>query len=94
MDNENIVGIGGGRGGSGSNSNEFSANFERSSAGGGGEGSVGRNVVTPLPMVPTPVLVENWPTESHSFGQVTAVSIDPQGDPVVFHRADRYWDAK
>ncbi|XP_037805977.1 peptidyl-alpha-hydroxyglycine alpha-amidating lyase 2 [Lucilia sericata] len=43
--------------------------------------------------VPTPVLVENWPASSHSFGQVTAVSIDPQGNPVIFHRADRYWDA-
>lgn len=44
--------------------------------------------------VPTPVLVENWPSSSHSFGQVTAVSIDPQGNPVIFHRGDRYWDAK
>uniref|UniRef100_A0A0K8U9J1 Peptidyl-alpha-hydroxyglycine alpha-amidating lyase 2 n=1 Tax=Bactrocera latifrons TaxID=174628 RepID=A0A0K8U9J1_BACLA len=97
MDNENGVGIGGEGGvsgvGSGSNSNEFAANYERSSDGVGGEDSASRNVVTPPPLVPTPVLVENWPTESHSFGQVTAVSIDPQGNPVIFHRADRYWDA-
>ncbi|XP_055839140.1 peptidyl-alpha-hydroxyglycine alpha-amidating lyase 2 [Episyrphus balteatus] len=43
--------------------------------------------------VPTPILVENWPQEKHSFGQVTAVSIDPHGNPVIFHRSDRYWDA-
>ena len=44
--------------------------------------------------IPTPVLVENWPVNRHNFGQITAVSIDPQGNPVIFHRADRYWDAK
>lgn len=46
--------------------------------------------------IATPVLVENWPVNSHSnsFGQVTAVSVDPEGNPVIFHRADRYWDAK
>ncbi|XP_075166467.1 peptidyl-alpha-hydroxyglycine-alpha-amidating lyase 2 [Haematobia irritans] len=43
--------------------------------------------------VPTPVLVENWPTVSHRFGQISAVAIDPEGNPVIFHRADRYWDA-
>lgn len=42
----------------------------------------------------TPVLVENWPTVATNFGQVTAVAIDPKGNPVVFHRADRYWTAK
>lgn len=52
------------------------------------------NVPIPAASVPTPVLVENWPTEQHSFGQVTAVAVDPQGNPVVFHRADRYWDVK
>ncbi|XP_037946820.1 peptidyl-alpha-hydroxyglycine alpha-amidating lyase 2-like [Teleopsis dalmanni] len=51
------------------------------------------NTDAPPPTIPTPVLVENWPTSDHSFGQVTAVSIDPQGNPVIFHRADRYWDA-
>lgn len=50
--------------------------------------------ITPPMNVPTPILVEDWPTESHSFGQVTAVAIDPHGNPVIFHRADRYWDAK
>lgn len=44
--------------------------------------------------IPTPVLVENWPANNQNFGQITAVSIDPQGNPVIFHRADRYWDAK
>ncbi|XP_013113823.1 peptidyl-alpha-hydroxyglycine alpha-amidating lyase 2 [Stomoxys calcitrans] len=43
--------------------------------------------------VPTPVLVENWPTVPHSLGQISAVSIDTEGNPVIFHRADRYWDA-
>lgn len=52
------------------------------------------NVPIPAASVPTPVLVENWPTEQHSFGQVTAVAVDPQGNPVVFHRAERYWDVK
>lgn len=51
-------------------------------------------VPTPPSYVPTPVLVENWPRENHKFGQVTSVSIDPEGNPVIFHRADRYWDAK
>ncbi|KAH8342594.1 hypothetical protein KR084_009610, partial [Drosophila pseudotakahashii] len=39
------------------------------------------NVPLPAASVPTPVLVENWPTEQHSFGQVTAVAVDPQGNP-------------
>ncbi|KAL9887520.1 peptidyl-alpha-hydroxyglycine alpha-amidating lyase 2-like [Glossina fuscipes fuscipes] len=43
--------------------------------------------------IPTPVLVENWPKVAHRFGQVTAVSIDPYGNPVIFHRADRFWDS-
>ena len=59
--------------------------------GGGSEGGGGAVVQS---NVPTPVLVENWPTAGHSFGQITAVSIDPQGNPVIFHRAERYWDAK
>lgn len=50
------------------------------------------NVPIPAASVPVPVLVENWPTDQHSFGQVTAVSVDPEGNPVIFHRADRYWD--
>lgn len=58
-----------------------------------GESSSIVNPVAPA-RVPTPVLVENWPTTSHRFGQVTAVSIDNQGNPVIFHRGDRYWDAK
>ncbi|CAD7015409.1 peptidyl-alpha-hydroxyglycine alpha-amidating lyase 2 [Ceratitis capitata] len=100
MDNENgVVGIGVGVGdggivgssNSGSNSNELPPGYERANAGEGGNGAM--NVITPPPTVPTPVLVENWPTESHSFGQVAAVSIDPHGNPVIFHRADRYWDA-
>lgn len=56
-----------------------------------GEKSIGTVVPTP---VPTPVLVENWPKTNHKLGQVTAVSIDTQGKPVIFHRADRYWNAK
>lgn len=52
------------------------------------------NVPIPAASVPVPVLVENWPTDQHSFGQVTAVSVDPEGNPVIFHRADRYWDVK
>ncbi|XP_005189365.1 peptidyl-alpha-hydroxyglycine alpha-amidating lyase 2 [Musca domestica] len=55
-----------------------------------GEKSIGTVVPTP---VPTPVLVENWPKTNHKLGQVTAVSIDTQGKPVIFHRADRYWNA-
>uniref|UniRef100_A0A1A9WQJ0 peptidylamidoglycolate lyase n=1 Tax=Glossina brevipalpis TaxID=37001 RepID=A0A1A9WQJ0_9MUSC len=51
------------------------------------------NIIKSPTAVPTPVLVENWPKIAHSFGQVTAVSIDPYGNPVIFHRADRFWDS-
>ncbi|XP_067632426.1 peptidyl-alpha-hydroxyglycine alpha-amidating lyase 2 [Eurosta solidaginis] len=107
MESENVVGIGdgaasinshGGRGSSSSisDSNDLPSNLEHISAGSISNSDSSRgsmNVVTTPNVVPTPVLVENWPTESHSFGQVTAVAIDPHGNPVIFHRADRYWDA-
>uniref|UniRef100_A0A1B0GBQ4 peptidylamidoglycolate lyase n=1 Tax=Glossina morsitans morsitans TaxID=37546 RepID=A0A1B0GBQ4_GLOMM len=51
------------------------------------------NVAKSAVAIPTPVLVENWPKVAHRFGQVTAVSIDPYGNPVIFHRADRFWDS-
>lgn len=43
---------------------------------------------------PKPRAVENWPHESHEFGQVTAVSINRDGNPVIFHRGHRTWTAE
>ncbi|XP_052861493.1 peptidyl-alpha-hydroxyglycine alpha-amidating lyase 2 [Anopheles cruzii] len=43
---------------------------------------------------PKPKLVEDWPKVKHTFGQVTAVAIDLQGNPVIFHRASRTWTAE
>ncbi|XP_040152400.1 peptidyl-alpha-hydroxyglycine alpha-amidating lyase 2 [Anopheles arabiensis] len=40
---------------------------------------------------PKPKLVEDWPKVKHTFGQVTAVTIDLQGNPVIFHRGSRTW---
>lgn len=55
--------------------------------------SGGHNNLQPI-NIPTPVLVENWPQVKIDFGQITAVSIDPYGRPVIFHRADRIWNEK
>lgn len=43
---------------------------------------------------PKPRVVENWPMVSHEFGQVTAVSINREGNPVIFHRGRRVWSAE
>ncbi|XP_053686740.1 peptidyl-alpha-hydroxyglycine alpha-amidating lyase 2 [Sabethes cyaneus] len=43
---------------------------------------------------PKPRAVENWPMVSHEFGQVTAVSINRDGNPVIFHRGRRVWTAE
>ncbi|XP_055379874.1 peptidyl-alpha-hydroxyglycine alpha-amidating lyase 2 [Condylostylus longicornis] len=42
--------------------------------------------------IPTPILVENWPQNKLELGQVVAVSINPSGNPVIFHRGNRIWD--
>lgn len=43
---------------------------------------------------PVPREIENWPTEPLDAGQITAVSINSKGQPVIFHRADRVWDER
>lgn len=52
-----------------------------------------QNFETQQTSIPQPVLVENWPQSKHEFGQITSVSIDPVGNPVIFHRGERVWDA-
>lgn len=39
-----------------------------------------------------PQEVKDWPQQSLNVGQITAVSINSLGQPVIFHRADRVWD--
>ena len=60
------------------------------------EGSQGNSIIdtSHLDSPPKPKLVANWPQNDLKLGQVTAVSIHPDGNPVVFHRADRVWDEK
>lgn len=41
-----------------------------------------------------PQEVKDWPQQSLNVGQITAVSINSLGQPVIFHRADRVWDEK
>lgn len=36
---------------------------------------------------------KNWPRFT-AFGQISAVTVDPNGNVYVFHRADRKWDAQ
>lgn len=45
--------------------------------------------------VPAPLRdVPGWPTTSAVIGQVGGVAVDTDGNVVVFHRADRRWDAR
>ena len=39
--------------------------------------------------------VPNWPVEEtkKSFGQLSGISVDVYGNPVLFHRGDRTWDS-
>ncbi|XP_035435634.2 peptidyl-alpha-hydroxyglycine alpha-amidating lyase 2-like [Spodoptera frugiperda] len=39
-----------------------------------------------------PQEVKDWPQTSLNVGQITAVSINSLGQPVIFHRAERVWD--
>ncbi|CAH0552204.1 unnamed protein product [Brassicogethes aeneus] len=39
-----------------------------------------------------PRAVKYWPHENLTLGQVSAVSVNSQLHPVIFHRADRVWD--
>jgi peptidylamidoglycolate lyase len=41
---------------------------------------------------PKPVLVKEWPETTMEFGQISAVAINPDGNPVIFHRCERIWD--
>lgn len=40
-----------------------------------------------------PQEVENWPETDLNLGQVSGVSVNIHQQPVIFHRADRVWDA-
>jgi peptidylamidoglycolate lyase len=37
-------------------------------------------------------VVESWPDATKKLGQLSAVSVDVDGNIVVFHRGDRVWD--
>lgn len=41
-----------------------------------------------------PQEVKDWPQQSLNVGQITAVSINSLGQPVIFHRAERIWDER
>lgn len=47
---------------------------------------------THLDSPPKPREVKNWPHSTLNVGQITAVAINADGNPVIFHRADRVWD--
>lgn len=40
---------------------------------------------------PKPREIRGWPKNELKLGQVTAVAIHPDGNPVLFHRHDRVW---
>jgi peptidylamidoglycolate lyase len=37
-------------------------------------------------------VIESWPDATKKLGQLSAVSLDPDGNIVVFHRGDHVWD--
>lgn len=43
---------------------------------------------------PKPREIKGWPKVKTEFGQITAVAINTDGNPVIFHRADRVWKAE
>ncbi|XP_049814763.1 peptidyl-alpha-hydroxyglycine alpha-amidating lyase 2-like [Schistocerca nitens] len=40
-----------------------------------------------------PVVSAGWPRTLEGLGEVSGVSVDPHGDPVILHRGPRHWDA-
>lgn len=38
--------------------------------------------------------VDPWPKDNVKLGSVTAVSLDPYGNVVIFHRGDRTWNSE
>lgn len=41
---------------------------------------------------PKPQKIDDWPKVEIKLGQITAVAIHPDGNPVAFHRHDRVWN--
>ena len=41
-----------------------------------------------------PIEVLNWPSSDVQFGQITGVAVNPNGDPVIFHRGSVRWEGK
>jgi peptidylamidoglycolate lyase len=37
-------------------------------------------------------VIESWPDATKKLGQLSAVSLDADGNVVVFHRGDHVWD--
>lgn len=47
---------------------------------------------THLDSPPKPKVVPDWPEKELNVGQISAVAIDNEGNPVIFHRAGNVWD--
>ncbi|XP_063225357.1 peptidyl-alpha-hydroxyglycine alpha-amidating lyase 2-like [Bacillus rossius redtenbacheri] len=47
--------------------------------------------IAPVPA--RPQHVEGWPRDLPHLGEVSGVSVNPAGQPVIFHRGPRVWDA-
>lgn len=47
---------------------------------------------TYLDSPPKPKEVPNWPQAGLNVGQISAVAVDVNGNPVIFHRGQTVWD--
>ncbi len=46
-------------------------------------------------MIPHPVRIHNWGgAHLHGMGQISGVAVNPNDEPVVFHRGPVVWDAR
>lgn len=43
---------------------------------------------------PKPRAVADWPPVALHVGQISAVAVNADGNPVIFHRGERVWDAE
>lgn len=49
---------------------------------------------THLDSPPKPRALTGWPSVQLQVGQITAVAVNADGNPVIFHRGERIWDAE
>lgn len=50
-----------------------------------------RVATSELERPPRPKEIKSWPASALRVGQITAVAINPDGNPVIFHRGERVW---